>query len=112
MLYKCIWPRCNEVWGTPDPGVSGYSHGLCIPHVRLAFASTFRRQQIREGNPDCYLRCFGYCHQPWCTFYPICPIDNPGPEQMEELQVRLEARRRSIDLGNGSDCLSQLPERI
>ena len=101
MLYKCIWPGCHQIWGQPEPGVSGYSHGLCFPHARLAFAYTFRRQQIREGNPDCYLRCFGYCHQPWCTFHPICTVDNPGSEQMAELTVRLEARRQSIDLDTG-----------
>jgi hypothetical protein len=112
VLYKCIWPGCNEVWGEPEPGVNGYSHGLCFPHARLALAPTFHKQQIREGNPDCYLRCFGYCHQHWCTFHPICTADNPGPEQMAELRVRLEARRQSVVSGNGSDCLSPLPERI
>ncbi len=101
MLYKCIWPGCHEVWGEPEPGVSDYSHGLCPPHARQALASTFRRQQSKEGNPDCYLRCFGYCHQYWCTFYPICPNDNPGPEHMEELKVRLGMRSQSDDLPNG-----------
>jgi len=98
MLYKCIWHGCDKVWGEPEPGVSGYSHGLCSPHARLAFASAFRKQQIREGNPDCYLRCFGYCDRNWCTFHPICPIENPGPENMEELKLRLEKRSRSDDL--------------
>ena len=101
MLYKCIWHGCDKVWGDPEPGVSGYSHGLCSPHARLAFASAFRKQQIREGNPDCYLRCFGYCDRHWCTFYPICPIENPGPENMEELKLRLEARGQSGDSDNG-----------
>jgi hypothetical protein len=101
MLYKCIWYGCDKVWGEPEPGVSGYSHGLCSPHARLAFASAFRKQQIREGNPDCYLRCFGYCHQHWCTFHPICPIENPGPENMAELKLRLKARSQSDNLPNG-----------
>jgi hypothetical protein len=100
MLYKCIWHGCYKIWGEPEPGVSGYSHGLCLAHARLAFASIFRRWQSREGNPDCYLRCYGYCHRQWCTFYHICPIDNPGPEQMEELRVRLEARRQTVSFDN------------
>src|SRR3989339_1330606 len=64
--------------GEPEPGVSGYSYGLCSLHARLACSSAFRKQQIRECNPDSYLRCFEYCHWHWCTFYPICPIENPG----------------------------------
>jgi hypothetical protein len=109
VLSKCIWPGCQEVWGEPEPGAGGYSHGLCLPHARLALASTFRRQQIREGNPDCYLRCSGYCHQPWCTFHPMCTADNPGPEQMAELKERLAVRRQAVAWGEGS---AQPPERL
>ncbi len=98
MLYKCIWPGCEAVWGEPECGVGGYSHGYCFTHARLAFAAAFRRHQIREGNPDCYLRCLGSCERHWCTFHPICPVEHPGPEQMAELQLRLEARDRSHDL--------------
>jgi len=95
MLYRCIWAGCDKIWGEPEPGVSGYSHGLCSVHIRFAFENTFRRLQIKEGNPDCYLRCFGNCHRHWCTFHPICTVAEPGPEEMEELQVRLEARHQS-----------------
>jgi hypothetical protein len=95
MLYRCIWQRCDKIWGEPEPGVSGYSHGLCSVHARLAFASTFRRMQIKEGNPDCFLRCFGSCHRHSCTFHPLCTVEEPGPDEMEELKVRLEARSQS-----------------
>jgi hypothetical protein len=98
MLYRCIWPGCDKIWGDLEEGVSGYSHGLCPVHTRLAFENTFRRFQIKEGNPDCYLRCFGNCHRHWCTFHPICTVDDPGPEQMAELTIRLEARRLSVQL--------------
>lgn len=97
MLYKCIWPGCDTVWGEPEPGVGGYSHGFCFTHARLALAAAFRKQQRREGNPDCYLRCLGSCDRHWCTFHPICPIEHPGPEQMAELKLRLEARDQSDD---------------
>ncbi len=95
MLCKCIWPRCDKVWGEAEQAGNGnnaYSHGLCAAHARLAFTSTFRRQQRREGNPDCYLRCSGYCHQHWCTFHPFCTKENPEPADMAELQLRLAAR--------------------
>jgi hypothetical protein len=100
MLYKCIWPGCDKVWGEPEPGVSGYSYRLCPAHARLSLAPAFRKHQIREGNPDCYLRCFGDCDQHWCTFHPIWPIENPGPENMAELKLRLEARGQPDDLDN------------
>jgi hypothetical protein len=96
MLYRCIWPECDKIWGEPESGVSGYSHGLCSPHARLAYANAFRRHQIKEGNPDCYLRCFGNCHRHWCTFHPICTVENPGPEDMAELENRLNAMSQSI----------------
>ncbi len=92
MLYRCIWPGCDKIWGEAEAGISGYSHGLCPVHARLAFEVTFRRLQVKEGNPDCYLRCSGSCHRHWCTFYPICIEEEPGPEEMEELRLRLEAR--------------------
>lgn len=103
MLYKCIWPGCDKVWGESEPG--GHSHGLCFTHARLAFAATFRRQQSKEGNPDCYLRCYGYCHQSWCTFYPFCTTDHPGPEQMKELRVRLEARRQTGNFKEANESI-------
>ena len=78
---------------------TGYSHGLCPTHSRLAFADVFRRQQAKEGNPDCYLRCFGNCQRHWCTFYPLCTVDDPGPEHLAELQSRLEARLHSFHVG-------------
>jgi hypothetical protein len=93
MLYKCIWQGCDKIWGEPEPALSGYSHGLCSVHVRLAFEKVFRKLQIKEGNPDCYLKSFGNCNRHWCTFHPICTINDPGPEQIEELTIRLEARR-------------------
>jgi hypothetical protein len=102
MLYKCIWPGCDKVWGEPESGVSGYSHGLCLTHARLSFTSAFRKHQIREGNPDCYLRCSGYCHRHWCTFHPICPIENPAPENLAELKLRLEASCPIDNVTNGS----------
>jgi hypothetical protein len=98
MQYRCIWQGCDKIWGKPESGVSGYSHGLCSVHARLAFESTFRRLQIKEGNPDCYLRCFGNCDQHWCTFHPICVAENPGPEEMEKLRIRLKARSQSVYL--------------
>src|SRR3974390_1300062 len=85
MLYKCIWEGCTKVWGESTPGVDGYSHGICPTHSRLAFADVFRRQQAKEGNPDCYLRCFGDCQRHWCTFFPLCTVDEPGPEHLAEL---------------------------
>jgi hypothetical protein len=102
MRYKCIWPGCETVWGEPEPGVSGYSNGLCVKHARLSFASAFRKLQIREGNPDCYLRCFGYCHRHWCTFHSIFPLENPGPVDLAELKLRLEARRQAHKAPGGS----------
>jgi hypothetical protein len=96
MLYKCIWEGCTKVWGEPEPGNEGFSHGLCPTHSRLAFTDVFRRQQAKEGNPDCYLRCFGNCQRHWCTFHPLCAVDEPGPEHLMELQSRLEARLNSF----------------
>jgi len=96
MLYKCIAPGCNRVWGEPEPGQEGYSHGLCPIHFREAVANVFRRSQLKEGNPDCYLRCFGNCSQHWCTFYPLCTVENPGPEHVAELEMRLAARNHSL----------------
>ncbi len=95
VLYRCIWPGCDKIWGEAEAGVSGYSHGLCFPHARLAYKAAFRRHQRSEGNPDCYLKCSGYCHQHWCTFHPFCTNENPTLENMEELQVRLAARYQS-----------------
>jgi hypothetical protein len=96
MLYRCIWQGCDKIWGEPEAGLNGYSHGLCAVHARLAYANIFRRLQIKEGNPDCYLRCFGSCNRHWCTFHPICTVENPGTAEMAELQVRLNVRRQSI----------------
>jgi hypothetical protein len=96
MLYRCIWQGCDKIWGDQEEGVNGYSHGLCSFHARLAFEDTFHRLQIKEGNPDCYLKCFGNCNRHWCTFHPLCTVDDPGPEQMAELTIRLEARRLSV----------------
>jgi hypothetical protein len=64
----------------------------------LAFAGVFRRQQLKEGNPDCYLRSFGNCQRYWCTFHPVCTVDDPGPEHLQELQTRLLARLNSVNL--------------
>ena len=100
MLYKCIWQGCNKIWGKPDSDGEGYSHGLCPTHSRLAFADVFRRQQAKEGNPDCYLRSFGNCQRHWCTFFPLCTVDDPGPEHLVELQSRLEARLHSFQYGS------------
>jgi hypothetical protein len=98
MLYRCIWQGCEKIWGEPEPGISGYSHGLCSVHVKSAFENIFRRLQIKEGNPDCFLRCFGNCNRHWCTFYSICTVENPGPKEIEELRNRLEARNQSVYL--------------
>jgi hypothetical protein len=95
MLYRCIWQGCDKIWGDLEE-VHGYSHGLCSFHARLAFEHTFHRLQIKEGNPDCYLKCFGNCNRHWCTFHPLCTVEDPGPEQMAELTIRLEARRLSV----------------
>jgi hypothetical protein len=62
MLYRCMWQGCDKIWGKPEQGVSGYSYGLCSDHARLAFESTFRSFQIKEGNPDCFLSCLGNCY--------------------------------------------------
>jgi hypothetical protein len=97
MLYKCIWQGCHKVWGEFEPGDDGFSHGLCPTHSRLAFTDVFRRQQLKEGNPDCYLRCFGDCQRDWCTFHPVCTVDDPGLEHLEELQTRLTARHYSYN---------------
>ena len=96
MLYRCVWPGCDKIWGEPELNVQGYSHGLCAVHARLAFKNTFRKLQIKEGNPDCYLSNSGSCHRHWCTFHPICTVDDPGTEELAELQLRLNARRQSI----------------
>jgi hypothetical protein len=98
MLYRCIWAGCDKIWDNLEEGVKGYSHGLCSVHTRFAFENTFRRLQIKEGNPDCYLRCFGNCQRHWCTFHPICTVEDPGTEEMAELQIRLNTRRQSIHL--------------
>ena len=79
MLCRCIWPGCDKIWGDLEEGVKGYSHGLCSVHTRLAFENTFS-------------------HRHWCTFHPICTVEDPGTEEMAELQVRLNARRQSIHL--------------
>jgi hypothetical protein len=63
----------------------------------LAFTDVFRRQQLKEGNPDCYLRCFGDCQRDWCTFHPVCTVAEPGLEHLEELQTRLAARLNSCN---------------
>ena len=94
MLYRCIWPGCTKVWGEPVPKANRYSHGLCPRHARVSYATVFRRQQRQEGNPDCYLRHHGYCHQSWCTYYPICINESPRPKHIRELERRLEVRRR------------------
>jgi hypothetical protein len=95
MLYKCMWENCNKVWGIPEPVQEGYSHGICPLHSRLAFTDVFRRQQAREGNPQCYL-CNKGCDRNWCTFFPLCQEDDPGPEHVMELQIRLDARLHPI----------------
>lgn len=99
MLYKCIWEGCNRVWGEPELGEEGYSHGLCPVHSRLAFTEVFRRLQQKEGNPDCYLRCYGNCPRHWCTFYPLCAVNEPGPEHVAELEMRLTARNLAMQRG-------------
>ncbi len=96
MRYRCIWQGCDKTWGQPEKGVHGYSHGLCAIHGRLAFEQLFRKLQIKEGNPDCYLRSFDDCPRHWCTFHPLCAVSEPGPEEIAELRVRLEVRRISI----------------
>lgn len=98
MIYRCIWEGCDKIWGQPESSINGYSHGLCSAHARLAYANAFRKLQIKEGNPDCYLRSFGNCQRHWCTFHPICTVEDPGPEAMAELDFRLNARSQSIHL--------------
>jgi hypothetical protein len=96
MRYRCIWQGCDKTWEEPEKSVHGNSHGLCAVHGRLAFEQLFRKLQIKEGNPDCYLRSFDDCPRHWCTFHPLCAVSEPGPEEIAELRVRLEVRRISI----------------
>jgi hypothetical protein len=57
--------------------------------------ATFKKQQVGEGNPDCYLESLGCCGQTWCTYHPLCPNPNPTYADVEEVYRRIAERNKN-----------------
>jgi hypothetical protein len=72
MKYQCI--RCNVEWGTGNPALDGYSHGLCAECLKLGLTPIYRKRQLEEGNFDCFAKSEGYCDQSNCRYKDICLI--------------------------------------
>jgi hypothetical protein len=70
MMYQCI--RCYKTWGSGNPQIDGYSHGLCAECLKEALTPLYRRRQAQEGNFDCFAKSSGYCDQPACKYRQIC----------------------------------------
>lgn len=85
MKYQCV--KCGGVWGEGDPLREGYSHGLCSNCLIEQLIPLYRRRQGREGNPDCFRKSLGNCHQTWCAYHKWCVAPEqalePDPEKVE-----------------------------
>lgn len=52
------------------------SHGLCKLCLRKSLLPTAKKNQRREGNPDCFATAEnGYCDQTRCKYQTICVTD-------------------------------------
>jgi len=92
--FRCV--KCGNTWEVKEAGCVSNSHGLCPTCAKEEFIPVFRKQQRKEGNPDCYAKSNGFCDQPHCTFFPLCTSTNPQPVHIYQLNERLRDREAKL----------------
>jgi hypothetical protein len=105
MKYQCF--NCRRVWGEGNPEVEGYSHGLCVRCTKEALARTYRKQQLAEGNFDCFAKSSGFCDQIFCRYREICLKPEPPMElgpMLNELPAGYAKQERYVEY----ECTAQI----
>jgi hypothetical protein len=92
--YRCV--KCGGTWTVDEAGSVNNSHGLCPMCAKERLIPVFRKQQQKEGNPDCFGKSSGYCDQENCTFHPLCTSTNPQPVHIVQLNERLKSREAKL----------------
>lgn len=70
MIYQCI--NCEKQWGNNNNHIDEISHGLCKKCAKEKMIPYYRKQQIKEGNFDCFAKSDGYCDQSNCCYRYLC----------------------------------------
>lgn len=77
-LEQCVEEMNGMLLAPPDLGDLGIfiSHGLCKLCLRKSLLPTAKKNQQREGNPDCFATADnGFCDQTRCKYQSICVTD-------------------------------------
>lgn len=73
MKKVCI--NCHKTFGNGSDDIKTHTGSICDECMELCkqrLIDMFRSRQIKEGNPDCFFRSFGYCDNINCVYYDAC----------------------------------------
>lgn len=69
---ECVCIKCGERWEKEEGNKNDITGSLCMDCLIELLINVYRKEQKRNGYPDCFYKSLGNCERTWCLYYKLC----------------------------------------